>query len=73
MNENNTLSASNIDQLARFAIEDSVSNEDLSETVAIYLENIAGCESLSHDDIDNLITAIKSKVIEIRQSNKEET
>jgi hypothetical protein len=66
-----TISAYDIERIALFVIEDTQSpDDDIPELIGMYLENTAGCESLSQDEIEHLIITIESKVNEIQQLTK---
>ncbi len=66
-----TISAYDIERIALFVIEDiQTSDSDISELIGTYLENTAGCEPLSDNEIEHLIITIESKVHEIQQTTK---
>ena len=66
-----TISAYDIERTALFVIEDiQDSDDDIPELIGVYLENTAGCESLSDCEIEHLIITIESKVDEIQQLAK---
>ena len=68
-----TIAAYDIERIVLFVhedIQDSNNFRDNSELIGMYLENIAGCDSLSEDEIEHLIITIESKVDEIQQIAK---
>ena len=69
MIKNQTISEYDIERIALFVIEDiqNQADSDIPELIGMYLENTAGCESLSEDEIEHLIITIESKVGEIQQ------
>ena len=70
MIKNQPISSHDIERIAQFVIEDSQTQDDTTELIGVYLENTAGCESLSSDEIEHLIITIESKVDEIQQLAK---
>ena len=62
------ISTYDIERIALFVTEDIQSSKDFDapELIGMYLENIPGLESLSKDEIENLIITIESKVNEIQ-------
>jgi hypothetical protein len=67
---NETISVYDIERIALSVSDDSQPDEDIPELIGMYLENTAGCESLSQDEIEHLIITIESKVNEIQRTTK---
>jgi hypothetical protein len=65
-----TISAYDIERIALSVSDDLQPGDDTLELIGMYLENIAGCESLSEDEIEHLIITIESKVGVIQQLAK---
>jgi hypothetical protein len=58
-----TISPYDIERIALFVIEDIQSKDsDIPELIGMYLENTAGCESLSEDEIEHLIITINDVI-----------
>ena len=67
-----TISARDIDQITKFILADiqTSENTDITELIGMYLEDTAGCESLSAKETEDLIITIKTKIDEIQQTIK---
>ena len=67
-----TILANDIDQITQCTLEDTQTSEDtdITELIGMYLENTAGCESLSPKKTEELIITIKTKVEKIQQTIK---
>jgi predicted XRE-type DNA-binding protein len=70
MIKKHTVSEFDIQRLAQFVVEDSPSPDDIPELIGMFLENTAGIENLSQNEIEELITIIKSKVNDIQQTTR---
>jgi hypothetical protein len=64
-----TISAYDIERIALYVSDDLQPGDDTLELIGMYLENTAGCESLSPAEIEHLIITIELKVDELQQSN----
>jgi hypothetical protein len=70
MIKNQPITAYDIERIALSVSDDLQPGDDTLELIGMYLENIAGCESLSEDEIEHLIITIESKVGVIQQLAK---